>query len=381
MGHDIAGAVGRSLSHPLTRMVLTTKRLSTMATKKRSMKTRKNTNAAICSAARKARMPEIIHPMLATLVDEPFSDPDWIFETKWDGFRSVCFVSKGKARFVSRNQIEMTPQYPELTNIPKQIDAKEAILDGEIVALDEHGRPQFQLLQNKLRIRSGSYANARTAQLVYFAFDLLYLDGYDLMGCPVVERKARLEQILHPASFIKYSDHLESEGEAFFREIAKFRLEGMIAKRAASKYAQKRTADWLKVKTVQRSEVVVGGYTQPRGARSHFGSLVMGLYREGKLHYVAHVGGGFNEQKLREIHKLLQPLKTDKCPFVVKPKTNEPVQWVKPKLVAEVKFSEWTADERMRHPVFFGLREDKKPQDCKFEFERDTEQTVKKRRR
>lgn len=348
-----------------------------MAAKKSS---KKNRDAALCSAARKARLPEIIHPMLATLVDEPFSDPEWIFETKWDGFRSVCFVSKGKARFVSRNQIEMTPQYPELANIPKQVDAKEAILDGEIVALDEHGRPQFQLLQNKLRIRSGSYAKARTAQLVYFAFDLLYLDGYDLMSCPVVERKAKLEQVLRPASFIKYSDHVEADGEAFFGEIAKFRLEGMIAKRAASKYAQKRTSDWLKVKTVQRSEVVVGGYTQPRGARSYFGSLVMGLYREGKLHYVAHVGGGFNEQKLREIHKLLQPLKTDKCPFAVKPKTNEPVQWVKPKLVAEVKFSEWTADERMRHPIFVGLREDKKAPDCKFEFERDTDQTVKNRR-
>src|SRR5688500_18512397 len=179
---------------------------------------RKSRDTAICSAARKARMPEIIHPMLATLVDEPFSNQDWIFETKWDGFRSVCFVSKGKARFVSRNQIEMTSQYPELANIPKQVAAKEAILDGEIVAFDEHGRPQFQLLQNKLRIRSGSYAKARTAQLVYLAFDLLYLEGFDLMGCPVVERKAKLEQILRPASFIKYSDHLDGEGEAFFQE-------------------------------------------------------------------------------------------------------------------------------------------------------------------
>lgn len=348
-----------------------------MAVRKSNKKSR---DAAICSAARKAGMPEIINPMLATLVDEPFSDPDWIFETKWDGFRSVCFVSKGKARLVSRNQIEMTPQYPELANIPKQIDAKEAILDGEIVALDEHGRPQFQLLQNKLRIRSGSYAKARTAQIVYFAFDLLYLDGYDLMNCSVVERKAKLEQILRPADFIKYSDHVEAEGDLFFREIAKFRLEGTIAKRAASKYAQKRTSDWLKVKTVQRSEVVIGGYTQPRGARSHFGSLVMGLYREGKLHYVAHVGGGFNELKLRHIFKILQPLKIDKCPFAVKPKTNEPVQWVKPKLIAEVKFSEWTADERLRHPVFVGMREDKKPEDCTFEFERDTDETVKKRR-
>ena len=325
-------------------------------------------------------MPEIIHPMLATLVDEPFSDPDWIFETKWDGFRSVCFISKGKARLVSRNQIEMTPQYPELVNIPKQIAAKEAILDGEIVALDEHGRPQFQLLQNKLRIRSGSYAKARTAQILYFAFDLLYLDGYDLMGCPVVERKAKLDQILRPGDFIKFSDHVEGEGEAFFREIANFRLEGMIAKRAASKYLQKRASEWLKVKTVLRSEAVIGGYTKPRGARSYFGSLVMGLYRGGKLHYVAHVGGGFNEQKLQQIYKILQPLKTDKSPFVVKPKTNEPVQWVKPKLVAEVKFSEWTADERMRQPIFLGMREDKKPEDCTFEIEQDTDETVKKRR-
>ncbi len=332
----------------------------------------------LCAAARKARMPEAINPMLATLVDEPFSDSDWIFETKWDGFRSVCFVNKGKARFVSRNQIEMTPQYPELANVAKQIDAKEAILDGEIVALDEHGMPRFQLLQNKLRIRSGSYAKATKAQIVYFVFDLLYYDGYDLMNCAVVERKALLEKILRPAAFIKYADHIEGDGEDFFKQIEKFRLEGMIAKRAASKYVQKRSSDWLKVKTVMRSEVVIGGYTQPRGTRSYFGSLVCGLYRGDELHYVAHVGGGFNERTLASTHKLMQPLKTNKSPFVTVPKTNEPVQWLKPKLVGEVKFSEWTADERMRHPVFLGMREDKKPEDCRFEVEHDTDTTVKK---
>ena len=324
-------------------------------------------------------MPAVIKPMLATLVDEPFSDPEWIFETKWDGFRSVCFISKGKARFVSRNQIEMTPQYPELVNIPKQIEAGEAILDGEIVALDEHGMPRFQLLQNKLRIRSGSYAKARKAHIVYFVFDLLYYDGQDLTSCAVIERKALLEKILRPASFVKYSDHVVADGEEFFRHIEKFRLEGMIAKRAASKYVQKRTADWLKVKTVLRSEVVIGGYTQPRGTRSHFGSLVCGLYREKDLQYVAHVGGGFNERTLASIYKLMQPLKNERSPFVNAPKTNEPVQWIKPRLVAEVKFSEWTADERMRQPVFLGLREDKKPEDCRFELEQDTDKTVKKR--
>ena len=342
----------------------------------------KSGSGGVCSRAKRARMPDVIHPMLATLVDEPFSDPAWIFETKWDGFRSVCFLDNGKMRLVSRNQIEMTPQYPELAKLPKQFAAKQAIVDGEIVALDEHGMPRFQLLQNKLRLRSGNYAAGGKAHIVYFVFDLLYLDGYDLTLCPLVERKAMLEQILKPATFVKYSAHVENEGEEFFRHIEKFRLEGMMAKRAAGPYLQKkRSSDWLKVKTVLRSEVVIGGYTQPRGARSYFGSLVVGLYRGDDLIYVAHTGGGFNEQTLAKLYKLMQPLKTDKSLFAAKPKTNEPVQWIKPKLVAEVKFSEWTADERMRQPIFLGLREDKKPQECRFEVERDTGAVISKKAR
>jgi bifunctional non-homologous end joining protein LigD len=325
-------------------------------------------------------MPDIIHPMLATLVDDPFSDPEWIFETKWDGFRSVCFVKNGRARFVSRNQIEMTGQYPELAGVGKQIDAKEAILDGEIVALDQDGMPRFQLLQPRVGRKSGIEALRGKGQIVYFVFDLLYSDGYDLTPCSVVERKAALKKLLRPASFIKLSDHIEGDGEAFFKEIEKFHLEGVIAKRAAGPYVQKRSSDWLKVKTVQRSEVVIGGYTEPRGSRSHFGALVVGLHRDSELHYVAHVGGGFNQRTLAQIFKLMQPLKTKQSPFVDAPKTNEPVQWLKPKLVGEVKFSEWTADNRLRHPVFIGLREDKKPENCRFEFERDTERVIRKKR-
>lgn len=349
-----------------------------MPLKKRSTNTPNNKKfVANCAAARKTHMPAVIKPMLATLVDDPFSDADWIFETKWDGYRSVCFVRNGKARFVSRNQIEMTPQYPELANIAKQIGAKEAILDGEICALDEKGIPRFQLLQRK----GASAAQRGRPPIVYFVFDLLYLDGYDLMPCSVVERKAKLAEILKPSAVIKLSEHVEGDGEAFFREIEKFRLEGMIAKRAASKYVQKRSTDWLKVKTVLRSEVVIGGYTQPRGARSHFGSLVCGLYRDRELHYVAHIGGGFNERMLTSIYKQMQPLKTNKSPFTNQPKTNEPVQWIQPKLVAEVKFSEWTADNRLRHPVFIGMREDKKPTDCRFEIEKDTDVVVAKRKK
>ncbi len=342
-----------------------------MVTKTRARKSSKRIKTnTVCPAARKARMPSIIKPMLATLVDDPFSDPEWIFETKWDGFRSVCFIKNGKVRFVSRNQIEMTAQYPELAKAAKQIDAKEAILDGEICALDKHGVPRFQLMQRKAAI-----GNQRPP-IVYFVFDLLYVDGYDLTQCTVVERKARLAEILQPSNSIKLSEHVEGEGEAFFREIEKFHLEGMMAKRATSKYVPKRSSDWLKIKTIMRQEVVIGGYTEPRGTRSYFGSLVCGLYRGGELHYVAHVGGGFNEKTLASTYKLMQPLRTDKSPFVAVPKTNEPVQWLKPKLVGEVKFSEWTADQRLRHPVFVGWRNDKKAADCRFEFESDTDKIV-----
>src|SRR6266850_2608825 len=196
-----------------------------MTTKKRATATRStakkstrhspaNTDGGICLTARAARMPEVIHPMLATLVNDPFSNPEWIFETKWDGFRSICFVKNGESRFVSRNQIDMTPQYPELAGVAKQIDAKEAILDGEIVALDQDGRPRFQLLQPRVGRKSGIEALRGQGYIVYYVFDLLYVDGNDLMPCPVVERKEVLEQILKPAGFIKLSEHVLGDGKA-----------------------------------------------------------------------------------------------------------------------------------------------------------------------
>jgi bifunctional non-homologous end joining protein LigD len=357
------------------------KKLAKGTKKAQPLKSKKRTIDAVmktCTRARKAAMPGVIHPMLATLVDEPFSHPDWVFETKWDGFRAICFWQNGKSRLMSRNQLDMTHQYPELVGLPRQVKAKKAILDGEIVALDEHGMPRFQLLQPRVgrKRQSDIEALIGKAKIVYYVFDLLYIDGYDLMPCPLVERKAMLERILRSASFVKFSEHIEGEGERFFREIEKFHLEGMVAKKANSQYVQRRSTDWLKVKTVLRSEVVIGGYTQPRGSRSYFGALVVGLYRDGQLYYVAHVGGGFNQLMLAHVYKLMQPLKTRQCPFVDPPKTNEPVQWVRPKLVAEVKFSEWTAEHHLRHPIFVGLREDKKPEECTFEFERDADKLI-----
>ena len=326
-------------------------------------------------------MPAVIKPMLATLVDRPFSDPKWLFETKWDGVRAVCFLKKGKARFISRNQLEMTGQYPELAGIAASIKATNAILDGEIVALDEHGVSRFQLLQRRLgRKDAGEIGRlASTTRLAYYVFDVLHLDGLDLTTCNLLERKTILETILKPSKNVRFSDHIIGAGEQLFEVIAKVPLEGMIAKRLESTYVQKRSADWLKIKTTLESEVVVGGYTQPRNSRSFFGALVVGLYQDGELHYVAHTGGGFNQKTLEHVYKLMQPLKTSASPFVDPPKTNEPVQWIKPKLVAQVKFSEWTADRRMRHPIFLGMRTDKKPLECTFEVKQATNMLVRRK--
>ena len=316
--------------------------------------------------------------MLATLVDKPFSDPEWLFETKWDGIRAVCFLGNGKARFVSRNQNDLSAQYPELTNIGKSIAGKVAVLDGEIVALDEQGISRFQLLQPRMG-RKNSSEIARLAgktPVAYYVFDLLYIDGFDLTACPLLERKTRLETLIKPAKNIRLSEHIVEHGEQLYKEIVRIPLEGMIAKRLDSVYAQRRSRDWLKIKTVLESEVVVAGYTETRNSRSYFGALVVGLYGGKELRYVGHVGGGFNDKSLERIYKLLQPLKTTASPFSEKVQTNEPVQWVKPKLVAQVKFAEWTADRRLRQPIFLGLREDKKATDCKFEIKQHTEDVV-----
>ena len=353
-------------------------------------KAEKKTNG--CEGAKKSAMPPIIQPMLATLVDAPFSDPDWLFETKWDGIRAVCFLSHGKARFVSRNQNDLTGQYPELKDIAGFVDGRRAILDGEIVALDERGVSSFQLLQSRMGRKNKSEIERLVSRtrLAYYVFDLLYLDGFDLTRCALLDRKTRLEAILKSSGKIRYSDHIIEHGKELYQEIARVPLEGIIAKRLDSLYIQKRSRDWLKVKTVQESEVVIGGYTEPRNSRNYFGALVVGLYdpapaRGGRvskpghaqLHYVGHTGGGFNQQTLAQVFKLLQPLQASESPFAEKIQTNEPVHWVKPELVAQVKFSEWTADRRLRHPVFLGLREDKRPEECVFEAQADTDKVVK----
>jgi bifunctional non-homologous end joining protein LigD len=337
----------------------------------------------LCQGAKQAHAPQVIKPMLATLAEVAFSDPEWLFETKWDGVRAVCFLENGLARFVSRSQNDLTALYPELADIGKSINAAQVILDGEIVALDEHGVSRFQLLQPRLGRKNKAEIErlAASTRLVYYVFDLLYLDGFDLMGCILVNRKHLLETIIKPGKNIRYSDHLMEHGKELYREVAKVPLEGVVAKRLASTYVQRRSRDWLKIKTLQESEVVIGGYTEPRNSRSYFGALVVGLYERGQLCYVGHVGGGFNDRSLEQIYQSLQSLRTEKCPFGETPQTNEAVQWVKAQLIAQVKFVEWTADRRLRQPIFLGLRDDKRPMECIFESAQQSAEIIKKSRR
>jgi bifunctional non-homologous end joining protein LigD len=291
-----------------------------------------------------------LRPMLATLTDAPFDDPGWVFETKWDGFRAIAVAGPGHAALYSRNGIDISRKYPTICAALAKIK-HEAVLDGELVALDEHGRSRFQLLQN---------AGRNSVPLLYCVFDLLYLDGKDLRGKPLLERKAELKRILPRSSLLLYSDHVVGEGIKAFNRAKRAREEGVIAKLASGRYhSGKRTREWLKIKASQEQEVVIVGFTAPRRSRKYFGSLVLAV-REGKnWRYVGRAGTGFDETTLRELHAKLLPLVTETKPIAEKIPDEANTTWVKPKLVAEVKFTEWTAAGEMRHPVFLGLRTDK----------------------
>ena len=325
--------------------------------------------------ARKAEMPRVIHPMLATLVDEPFSSDEWLFEIKWDGYRAVAFVDKGKVRLVSRNQNEFTPEFPELQEIASRVKAKQAVLDGEIVALDEQGRPSFSMMQQRSGLTTGTQRRARdkSVPIVYYAFDLLYADGYDVMRVDLEKRKESLKALLNTSELVRYSDHVVSQGEELYRAAREQKLEGIVAKKRNSYYIQKRSREWLKMKVTMQQECVIGGYTDPRGSREHFGSVVLGLYDDkDRLIPVGQAGSGFTQQTHEALWKRLKPLETPKSPFAFKPESPRKVHYVQPKLVAEIKFTEWTHEGqsggvKMRAPVFLGLREDKDPRECRFE--------------
>lgn len=301
----------------------------------------------------------MITPMLSHLIEGPFDSKDWIFEIKWDGFRALGIKTK-QVEILSRNQISFNSRFPEIVKELKKLRSS-FIVDGEIVILDEHGRSKFQLLQN--------YQKKKVGAPLYYLFDILFYDGKDITHLPLLERKMILNALLSQKSLthIKYCEHVEGKGKALFKEALKHGLEGIMAKKADSTYQQKRSRDWLKIKGKMRQEMVIGGFTEPRGSRKKFGALLVGIYEKGKLHYCGHVGGGFSEQLLNEVYSQLKKNKTKVCPFVNQPKPNMPVTWLKPNLVCEIAFAEWTEEGILRQPVFKGMRIDKSPKEVKRE--------------
>ena len=295
-----------------------------------------------------------LRPMLATLTDKPFDNPDWIFETKWDGFRLIAEIKDGSVALYSRNLIDVSSKYPSICRALSKIKGF-AVIDGELVALDAQGRSRFQLLQN---------AEREKVRLMYCAFDLLYRGEEDLRGRPLIERKEMLEKLLPKNSLLHYSAHVWGDGIAAFRRAARAGEEGVMAKLASSLYySGQRTRDWLKVKASLGQEVVIVGFTAPRRSREYFGSLLLAV-RDGKVwRYVGRAGTGFDRDTLKSLHGLMVPLITTAKPVAEKVPDAGNTTWIKPKLVAEVKFTEWTAQGEMRHPVFLGLRTDKKATD------------------
>lgn len=318
-------------------------------------------------------MPAAITPMLASLCDAPFDDPNWFFEIKWDGYRAVAFLEDGDVRLVSRNHNDLTARFSELRGLSKSVKARNAILDGEVVVLDDRGRPSFSLMQQRTGLRSHGRQTTPRGDLpiLYYVFDLIYLEGYDLRKVTLDERKRVLREIVSDSDIVRYSEHFAGSGNALFNLAKEKGLEGIIAKKANSCYEERRSREWQKIKITQTVDCVIGGYTDPEGSRQYFGSLMLGLYNDKKqLIHVGNAGTGFNHALLKEISAVLKGLDSSSSPFTG-PTEPKKAHWVKPARVAEVKFTEWTHETnegglKLRAPVFMSLREDKNPEDCTF---------------
>jgi bifunctional non-homologous end joining protein LigD len=325
--------------------------------------------ASAVPRARRAVMPRTVAPELATLVSAPPGGAEWLHEIKFDGYRVVCEVRRGKAQLLTRHGKDWSDRFAPVAAAAAALPVDTAILDGEVTVLLPDGKTSFQALQESLgdggddRGRGGLHG----AEMVYFAFDLLYLDGYDLRPAPLAERKQALRGLLDAAGIgagggpIRWSDHVAGQGEDFYRQACRFGLEGIVSKRADLAYRSGRSKDWLKVKCLQRQELVIGGFTEPEGTRAGLGALLLGFYEDGRLVYAGKVGTGFTAQMLVDLRRRLERSERQSPPFANPPRGAEArgAHWVAPKLVCEVAFTEWTRDGHLRHPTFQGLREDK----------------------
>ncbi|MBD5606211.1 MAG: non-homologous end-joining DNA ligase [Candidatus Eremiobacteraeota bacterium] len=307
-------------------------------------------------------LPEIPSPMLATAVDAAFDDDDWLFELKWDGYRAIVTIARdGGIAIASRGGKDFTPNFPEFAELGAAFNERPLILDGEIVVLDEQGRPSFGALQERLD-RFGR-ASPQKSRVTFVVFDVLYGNGRDLRDEPLEARKAILEAAISGTGPVMLSKHVRKDGVKLYELALAQDLEGIVGKRRASAYVSRRSRDWVKVKAVVRQEVVIGGWTEGRGSREHFGALLAGVYDGGELVYAGSIGTGFDRKKLAAIAAKLAPLERKTSPFAAKFKTESRAHWVQPSLVAEVTFTEWTREGSMRHPVFVALRVDKEPRE------------------
>jgi bifunctional non-homologous end joining protein LigD len=292
---------------------------------------------------------------------------DWIYEIKFDGYRALALRGGSETRVLSRNQKDLGSKFPEVKDSIAALDVQDVVIDGEIVALDEKGRSSFQLLQ-------GLDMGEQRPPIVFYAFDLLRLNGKDLRNLPIEERKAKLEELLKkPPGVIRYSVSFTKDIPELLGRAQKLGLEGLIGKRAGSMYeAGKRTGAWIKVKLHQEQEFVIGGYTEPEGSRKYFGALLVGFYEGKKLRFAGRVGTGFSDKLLSALYSELSKIRIEKCPFYNLPAVGRSrwdqgltaaemkrCHWVRPILVCQIKFTEWTRDDRLRQPVFLGIREDK----------------------
>jgi bifunctional non-homologous end joining protein LigD len=321
------------------------------------------------AGAVRAPMPKTVDVTLAKVGERIFSSPEWLFEVKWDGVRTVARITGENVELQARSGRDVTREYPEFQDLAKHLRASNAILDGEIVTLEADGRSNFQKLQDRIGVEHPSAKLQQAIPLTYYCFDVLYCEGFDLRKSPLLARKQLLSDILQGSERVRYSEHVLEKGEELFAAARKKHLEGIIAKNINSAYTGNRTSQWLKFKIVHELDAVVAGWTAPRRSRKYFGALVLGLYRDTRLQFIGSVGTGFDEQKQKQIYDALQEMRGEKSPLESAPKLAEEVEWVRPEMVARVKFANWTDGKNLRAPVFLSLRNDKLAKSCTFDAE------------
>ena len=310
-------------------------------------------------AAKADPVPHDVNVMLATLVDKPFDDPAWVFEVKWDGYRAIATIdAAGSVTLTSRNGLDLLARFPDLAEIGTAFRSLPVVVDGEICALDKRGRSSFQALQGYMKSARGE-----KPPLTYVAFDLLYADGRDLRALPLEDRKAKLEAVIVPERGVMFSQHIAMTGTAFYELAQREGLEGIIGKKRAAPYRATRSREWVKIKAKHEEEFVIGGWTDPKGSRAAFGALLLGVYEGDVLVYTGNVGTGFDAKLLHDIGTELEARAVKTSPFAALPRLRPAPHFVRPELVAQIAYAEWTDDGLLRQPVFLGLRIDKAPRD------------------